>query len=473
MYRRALTALLLFSALPLAADCIANGHYTIVGSAVPLLGTRYPYTEDLASRADAVPVPALVPVSFHEDGRWTKIQTGCASSGERNVSASTAVNLLLRASLRINAHTAPPEARYQLQLRLGDDVVMTETRRLGEVPRSDRFAAIVRDVPAGSYVYSLWLRLLDGPESNRATADLQWITAQGVPNRFAAVREESAGEERIGGQWVSVGRTVHFSNDQRIDLALQSSFTVEDAEDDATLDIAYTVDREPLVPSGRLAVPVTRPDSLVVFDARPFVRPGMHTLRMWMRGAQSNVRVSSLRIEMVAFPSRIRDLDILPMVREESNDELVVTTAGDDEQTASLSPICGRWTKLLQFELPPSNGDPSWNLEGYIEVLDTDVSGYGQLAMVAVHRNEIKHGVFIGDATTDMGIFEFHARAGGDGFFFYGDASKWGNSVTGDEMSLWIRRIEGCRDAPFGGGFRIGRRWLAVKLLPSEGPHLQ
>src|SRR5258708_4345287 len=250
--------------------------------------------------------PWLVPVSFHEDGRWTKIQTGCASSGERNVSASTAVNLLLRASLRINAHTAPREARYQLQLRLGDDVVMTETRRLGEVPRSDRFAAVVRDVPAGSYVYSLWLRLLDGPESNRATADLQWITAQGVPNRFAALREESAGEERIGGQWVSGGRTVRFNNDQRIDLALQSSFTVEDADDDATLDIAYTVDREPLVPSGHVAGPVTRPDSLVAFDARPFLRPGMHPLRLWMRGAQPNLRAASLRVEMVAFPSTVR-----------------------------------------------------------------------------------------------------------------------------------------------------------------------
>src|SRR5258707_14547037 len=92
--------------------------------------------------------------------------------------------------------------------------------------------------------------------------------------------------------------------------------------------------------------------------------------------------------------------------------------------------------------------------------------------MVAVHRNEIKNGVFIGDATTDMGIFEFHARAGGDGFFFYGDASKWGNSVTGDEMSLWIRRIEGCRDAPFGGGFPVCRRLMGVKLLSSERAHL-
>src|SRR5258708_8446490 len=89
MYRCALAAILLFSATPLAADCIANGHYTIVGSAVPLLGTRYPYTEDLASRADALPVPSLVPPSFHDDDPSTKIQPRRPSSATPNVRAPT------------------------------------------------------------------------------------------------------------------------------------------------------------------------------------------------------------------------------------------------------------------------------------------------------------------------------------------------------------------------------------------------
>jgi hypothetical protein len=248
---------------------------------------------------------------------------------------------------------------------------------------------------------------------------------------------------------------------------------VNDEMDDATsLEVGWTLDREPLAISGRIAVPGIRPDSLVTFDALPFVRPGVHTLRMWMRSTRDRVRLSSLRVEMVSFPSRIRDVGIIPMLKEEADDERLVTTAGDPEQTASLSPICGRWTKLLNFKMPPSDGDPSWSLEGYVEVRDFAVSGYGQIAMVAVHPDEMKDGVVIGDATTDMGIFEFNVRSGGDGLFFEGDASKWGNSFSGNEMSLWIRRIEGCRNAPFGGGFRVGRRWLAVKVLPSEGPHL-
>ncbi len=462
----------LIAAIPLAADCIANGHYTVVGSASPLLGTRYPYTEDLASRSDALPIPSALTVPYHADGRWTKIQTGCASSDERNVAASAPVHLLLRASFRLSAHTASPDARYQVQLRLDDQVVMTETRRLGVTPRSDRFAAVVRDVPAGNYVYSFWLRVLDGPESNAVSIDLQWINAQGAPNAFAAVREQSSPEERFGETWTSVGGDIHFSNDQRVDLALQSSFTVEEADATASFDIGWTLDREPLVVSGRVAVPAMRPDSMIAFEARPFVRPGMHTLKMWMRSTHERIRVSSLRLEMMSFPSRVRDLDVIPMVKGEADDEVLTTADGDAEQTPALSPICGRWTKLLQFTLPPSEEDPSWSLEGYVELRDFDVSGYGQVAMVAIHRHEMKNGVLVGDTTTDMGIFEFHARPGGDGLFFEGDASKWGNALNGDEMSLWIRRVEGCRQAPLGGGFRVGRRWLAVKMLPSEGPHL-
>jgi len=56
--------------------------------------------------------------------------------------------------------------------------------------------------------------------------------AQGVPNDFAAARAEVAAEEHVGPRWVSVGR-VEFYTGQRIDLALQASFVVEDGEDDA------------------------------------------------------------------------------------------------------------------------------------------------------------------------------------------------------------------------------------------------
>src|SRR5207253_8005108 len=104
------------------AQCIDNGHYTIAALGDPMLGTRYPYTEDLVHHRTDAPVGDDLVVEYRDDLRWTKIQSGCAAFGEYNIAASTPVNLLLRASFRIAympEATAPPDTRYEVQLRVG------------------------------------------------------------------------------------------------------------------------------------------------------------------------------------------------------------------------------------------------------------------------------------------------------------------------------------------------------------------
>ena len=39
-------------------------------------------------------------------------------------------------------------------------------------------------------------------------------------------------------------------------------------------------------------------------------------------------------------------------------------------------------------------------------------------------------------------------------------------------MTLWVRRMQVCGDGPLDGQLTVGKRWLAIKLLPSQGPHL-
>jgi hypothetical protein len=123
--------------------------------------------------------------------------------------------------------------------------------------------------------------------------------------------------------------------------------------------------------------------------------------------------------------------------------------------------------------LEPSGGPLSWTFEGFVEILGADVSGYGQLGIDVTHRERDRSDPSREvDYATDMGMFEFQAAPGRDGIYIFGDCSKWGNFKRGAHVSLWIRRIEGCNNAPFGGPFRVGQRWLSMKLLPSEGPHL-
>jgi hypothetical protein len=177
-------------------------------------------------------------------------------------------------------------------------------------------------------------------------------------------------------------------------------------------------------------------------------------------------------VNALSFPLRLPYLNIIPMHRVSASDRIVVKPDGDAVQPAAMSPVCGNWSKVLEFELPPSKGDFSWSMNGYVEIADFDLSGYGQLGVEIRHRRKTASPTSEDfDEATDIGMFEFQARPGGDGIFFYGDCSKWGNDA-GNRVSLWVRRMQGCADAPFGGQLVVGERWVTLKLLPSQGLHL-
>jgi len=465
-------------------DCIDNGHYTIVSVANPMMGTRFPYTEDLVHHTTDRPVGDQITVAYRDDLRWTKIQSGCASFGEYNVSASTPVNLLLRASLRFayeRTPAAPPETRYEVQLRLGQSandpdarIAATETGHLGVLPRSERFAATLQDLPAGNYVYSFWFRLLDGSVENRVTLQLQWISAQGAPNTYPSERRVAAADDLVTAQWKRVGVALQFRNRRPMDVVMQSSYVVADAPDGASLTFGwYLDDNDAGDRLGTVATPAYLPSSGLAIDDLADVPAGEHILQLYAKSSGGAVRLQRVVTEMIAFPVALARPLIPPMAEVTRVEPLVVTTGGSAEQPVSLSTVCGRWTKILELDLVPSPDNFSWTLSGYVEVLGGEGPGYAQVAMQAEHMESTPADPdHLFNANTDMGMFEVQVRPGHDGVFIFGDCSKWGNALFGNHVSLWLRRIEGCNDAQFGGTIVVGRRWLAMKLLPSEGPHL-
>lgn len=475
---------MMLCALPAVADCIDNGHYTIATTSAPLSGGRYPYTENLTHHLTDTPVGGEVSVAYDAGGGWTKLQSGCASYDEKNIIAAGPVNVLLRASIHLEygKQQAPPGTRYEVQLRVGrsaDDpqpfVAFDELRRLdGRYPQSIRFAGIARDLPAGNWTYSMWMRVIDGPASNRITLDLQWITAQGVPNVYPAALTQSAGDVLVGGEWTKAAPVIDIDSPYDIDTIVQSSFTIASASDDAgPLEVAFTADADTPSRFGVVALPPRFPDGRVAFDHAEALATGRHSIQLWMRTTSGAVTLRDVRAECVSFPRDVNRPRIIPLQIASNTTPLMTNASLDDEQPASMSPVCGRWTKLLDMTLAPSNGPLSWTLEGFVEILGADVSGYGQIGIDVTHHetNRANPSEEI-DYATDMGMFEFQAASGRDGIYFFGDCSKWGNFRVGAHVSLWIRRIEGCNNSPFGGPFRVGQRWLSVKLLPSEGPHL-
>jgi hypothetical protein len=484
MPRLALAAALLLAAAPLFADCIGNGHYTIVAGAQPERGTRFPYTEDLVHHLDDRPVGARMLVSYSPDLHWVKIQSGCAEFAEQNVSASAPVNLLLRASLRISftpRPAAPLDTRYEIQLRLGktaDDpaplIVATELRHVGpRIPRAERFAGIARDLPAGNYVYSMWCRLLDGPETNEFAVDLQWLTAQGVPREYPAA-ESAGGALDVGTAWTRAGEAMMLDARWPVDVALQSSWRVDASDGASKLEIAFTSDDEAIGEHGIVALPELLPEGMVAFDDKRDLSAATHRIQLWMRSDAGVVHLGAVRASAFSMPLRLPYAGITPMQRGSASDAIVVKAEGDPVQPVVMSPICGNWSKVLDFEVPPSPSSAgySWSMDGFVEIAGYDVSGYGQLGVEIQHRRRgAKPGSDDFDDATDIGMFEFQAHRGGDGFYFYGDCSKWANEA-GTRVTLWVRRMQECANGPLGGELTIGRRWVTVKLLPSAGPHL-
>ncbi len=444
----------LFLTLSAGAGCIEQGHYAILGHTGTLRGTPWPYSEDLASRQDQLPIGDPIIIGWNPELPWTKIQTGCETYGERNVFASEDVNLILRASFAFSNSTkkaAITGTRYQVQLRLGDEVVLDEIRRLdGRYPQSQRFGAVARNVPKGAHVYSMWFRLLDGPRSNQVTLGLQWITSQGMPAQYPAATARTAGPQTVSEKWGPVGPQVHLETAVTSDLILLSSVA-----SDARLVAGYTIDTA----DGKRS---TREPQIIrssMFDQRLQLPPGEYVVRLWARMIEGDAVVEHVRTDVAAFP-----LLRFPMYEVSADDPVVVTSAGDANEPVTLSPVCGRWTRLLDFDTPSVAGDFSWFLHAYLQVERVVGHGYVEVAIQTV-RNEATPRLGVIEAT-DMGIVVAQLSPGGDGVSFYGDASSWGND-GGNRMSLWIRIIEGCNGAGFGNELTVGKRSLAIKLLPT------
>lgn len=443
--RALFAALILLAASPLAADCIANGHYTLAASS-------FPYTEDL-TRPTSAPLASGMWVGDTDE--WTLVQTAC--SEQTNVNASTDVTLLVRASFRVGRATAAPDAMFDVQLRVDGEPVATHSRRVGaQFPRSYRFGGSVQRLAAGNHLLTMWVRMRS---AGSIFVGLQWITVQGAPVYYGGHRA-ATDKVTLNGDWTMIGLPLPIDTVRDVDAVLQASFTVASA--DAPLSFAWALDYEPPgTRAGVIAPPLYQPDGVTIFDHHAWIDRGSHTLQLWGRTDGDAAQIEGVTIDLVVFPHQLGMGRVPPLAEAEADGPTLATTAGDSEQPPGMIQPCGPWTKLLDFELPPDMKNYSWSVDGYVELLGHDVSGYGQIGIE----------VDSGDAHTDVGVFDIQSEQQHEGIYFYGDCSKW-SPVNGTHVSLWIRRVEGCGLSPAGGSFLVGKRWLAVKLLPSQAPHL-
>lgn len=469
------------------SDCGANGHTSTVTTASPITGVSYPYSEDISHPAvgsGSASTPfGDVTVTYNSSLDWTEVQTGCAYVSEKNVNSSGAFNLLLRAQPTVVSATASSGARFEIQLRLATSTTDTnpviaswELRRLkGTYPQAEHVGGTLQNVAAGTYVYSMWIRMLD---SGSATFSNAWTTAQGVPNSYPSARSVASSDSTVTTTWAAVGPQLSFTSSTALDLALGGAFQVVSGTSPSNLLIGYSLDGASSGNQyGDYAIPSNTPLGYNVFDHRKNVASGSHTLQMWMKTTTGTATVRYATAEFVSFPVTSSS-PLLGAMNESGvlTNTVHITNSGSSPAPAGLNQSCGNWTEVMSFDVPAVTGDVNWIYEGFVQYLG-NVSGStrGELAIENTHWNLDAFGNKVLDAAGDHGVSAIQATAGEDGIYFYGDAMRWGSGNGGNTIKLWMRRINGCASGVTNNStdnFDIGRRWLSVKQTPFQGCYL-
>lgn len=448
-------------------------HVSLYSSADPVThipngGVSNPYTEEIDNGTG-------ITVTYAADLHWTQIQTGCAYFGQYNINASNPINLLLRAAIPVTNSplpTAAAGARYEVQLRLATSttdpsprVAAWELRRLrGSYPQADHVGGTLQHVPAGFYIYSAWVRLLD---AGNITLKYQWITGQGVPDTNPSGRLVTAGDLPVTTTWMKVGPHLTFSNAAAIDVAAQGAFQIVSGTAGAAIQSGVSIDGAGVGDQyGQVGIEASSrlPDGFTAYHHRVNLASGSHYVELYLRTTSGSATVRNPTIEFVGFP-------VAPAMPGMVDSGVLTTTVRitpdtpSSPQPTSLSTICGTWQKVLEFTLPAASDPPrySWSLEGHFQTLGNVIgTPYGEVAVEACTGT-------LGTTCVDMGVNAVEISTTPDGVYFYGDSNQWGNN-PGNIMRLWVHKINGCSFSYDPGtlneGFDIGRRWVAVKLIP-------
>jgi hypothetical protein len=459
--------------------CRSNGHTVALSNTSPLQGVNWPFSEDITGPT-TTPVADNVAVT---QAGFVRIASGCVNTNEINVAALAPFHGSFRVQTAIVGSTATNNSRFQIQLRLFSTtnstttILLDETRRLhGLYPQSDHFGVIKPDLAAGTYVYSVWVKLL---ASGSITFSNTWSTAQGYPASVVDAGASTAPSDvTVNTNWTNVGPSLPLSNPAAVDLILGSHWQIVSPTTAPGLQIRYAVDGiGPSSQFGQIGVPAAagQPEGYAAFDALQNVAAGAHTLQLQMRTTNFTATIRGATLEYVAPLRTLVNPPSWPMQTSIASNTVHVSQVGSATQpmTGLMLDGCGKWTLLQEFDVSPHNGDYVWIFQVFTQFLgNLTGSARGQLAIENISYQLDANGNPFPHVSVDNAITGFQAPAGKDGMYSFGEAYRWGNGAGGNKIRLWVRRISGCGSTNTG-GFDIGKRYVTVKLLPSDGCYPQ
>ncbi len=474
--------------------------------------TSYPHVEDIDVYAYNQPVGSTF---------QSILSTTCSTiTGDRTgspirneIRANTAVNVLLRAYIRIDGVTSVPAGgRYNIKLYVdGTEVggaerfveMMPGTSTSPMLPQGQVFNGVATNLASGPHYYEVKAQMIDG---GTMKIGLAWLHAVGSPTSYPAGRVVTDASATIGSSWTQITSPITFSNNTgaNIDILAQANWQFQGGTVGDRISVGFGLkphtqstypsstrnsDFEIKCPlkdgSGNCYWPTidTARDGINMFDYMLDVAPGTWDIVLFAinRNGHTNTTVGYRELEFASFSSSVGARG--EVSGGQSTNTIVVDTQTTQTQpTTSLgdSPAtCGNWTLLDTITLPSTTGEYLWTASGYIDFEGRGSDGtHSDDGVWDDPDIEVTFEAITGDssASAEFGAHRLSLPKDLHGYYLYTDAGTWGNTA-GNTIKVWARKRHGTncavdvdkftRSNTGNAKFRVGRRYYIFKLVPA------
>jgi hypothetical protein len=345
----------------------------------------------------------------------------------------------------------------------------------GNYPYGEAFESSAQNLSASDHTFSVAVRL----DTGAMTIELPWMTANGAPTTYPSARAPLSSSLSVGTTWTKISdpaNTITFSNTVPIDIALQGYFQLNGGTQGDNISITYSLDCQPYQRTGLVAIPATLPDGVNFLDYLYNVAPGTHTLEAFAKTGQQTATLGARDIEFVSYPSDFGINTRFVPGASASDTKTVSTATTEPQPLTGWMTSGGKWTKLLEYNLPPiaSTDVYSFDLEAYVQFLGQQTGDgwsekWGQI--IWEWRTPAGCDNTAGNMCgylTDFGGKSIAIPAGLDGHYLFGDSAALYLGAT-STLTLWVRKVESptvCGGS--GCTFKVGQRYMAMRIVPVD-----
>jgi hypothetical protein len=493
-------------------------------------GNGYPFVENIEDRLNYRKRVDHASTVLNTECPPLSGESASTTRKEVRIAPGTGTKLLVRGYIRIDCVAGiSPGARFNLTLHVNGQQISGATKFIAmrdgsttaaSLPQThliNGVAEILGDVgnDPGLHMLEMKAQMVDGGEF---TTGLTWLTATGVPASAPSGKHVSGQSISVGTSWTQVSSTGSFSSANALDLMTQGYLQFVGGTPGHRIEVEFrrrspggawlTAPRTsvlgvpcPLKDLNNQCVwfaPDPARDGANVFDHQFDVPSGSWEVAMFARNIDGGTTSFGWRqLEYVGIPVAVG-------VKKDvyHTNTIIVDAQGSPDQpefATLFNTACGSWTKAMSIDMPPTDITSNWIGHGYIEFVGR---GDGTAGSEGDWTNEVLQVILepthqrteqCAPVPSELGMLDFDVSSNPKGLYFPISAAAWGNAEStpgcvdpkpgvGNTLTVWIRKkrsvpgqsqcyLETCAWTAAAEGhakFRIGKRYVAAKLVPSD-----